>query len=88
MRRLGPERANVESQAVEELIELCGRLPLALAIVSARAAANPHSRSVTNNNWYAEHCVVGREHQPPSRARHCWKKVPEPVALAALRGSE
>jgi DNA-binding SARP family transcriptional activator/tetratricopeptide (TPR) repeat protein len=42
LRRLGPERATMESEAVEELIELCGRLPLALAIVSARAAANPH----------------------------------------------
>ncbi|MEV4312075.1 BTAD domain-containing putative transcriptional regulator [Actinocrispum sp. NPDC049592] len=42
LRRLGPERVSVEAEAVEELIELCGRLPLALAIVSARAAANPH----------------------------------------------
>jgi len=33
VRRLGVERANVESEAVEEIIELCGRLPLALAIV-------------------------------------------------------
>jgi DNA-binding SARP family transcriptional activator/tetratricopeptide (TPR) repeat protein len=42
VRRLGPERAESESAAVEEIIALCGRLPLALAIVAARAAANPH----------------------------------------------
>ena len=40
-RRLGAERVALESEAVEELIELCARLPLALNIVSARAAAYP-----------------------------------------------
>ena len=42
VRRLGPERTEAEAAAVEEIIALCGRLPLALAIVAARAAANPH----------------------------------------------
>jgi DNA-binding SARP family transcriptional activator/tetratricopeptide (TPR) repeat protein len=42
IRRLGQEKVETESDAVEEIIRLCGRLPLALAIVSARAAANPH----------------------------------------------
>ena len=40
-RRLGTDRVAVEPEAVEEIIRLCGRLPLALAIVSARAAAHP-----------------------------------------------
>jgi DNA-binding SARP family transcriptional activator/tetratricopeptide (TPR) repeat protein len=40
-RRLGAERVALEYAAVEELIELCARLPLALNIVSARAAAYP-----------------------------------------------
>jgi DNA-binding SARP family transcriptional activator len=40
-RRLGTGRAAAEPEAVEEIIQLCGRLPLALAIVSARAAAHP-----------------------------------------------
>jgi len=39
--RLGPGRVAAEPAAVEEIIRLCGRLPLALAIVSARAAAHP-----------------------------------------------
>ncbi|WP_243869928.1 AfsR/SARP family transcriptional regulator [Streptomyces liangshanensis] len=40
-RRLGADRLIEESEAAEEIIALCGRLPLALAIVSARAAVNP-----------------------------------------------
>jgi DNA-binding SARP family transcriptional activator/tetratricopeptide (TPR) repeat protein len=40
-RRLGAERTARESRAVGELTELCDRLPLALAIVAARAAAHP-----------------------------------------------
>jgi tetratricopeptide (TPR) repeat protein/transcriptional regulator with XRE-family HTH domain len=40
-RRLGPERVLGEPEAVDELIGLCARLPLALAIAAARAAAAP-----------------------------------------------
>jgi hypothetical protein len=39
-RRLGVDRVAAEPEAVEEIIQLCGRLPLALAIVAARAAAH------------------------------------------------
>jgi DNA-binding SARP family transcriptional activator len=37
-RRLGADRVAAEPSAVEQIIRLCGQLPLALAIVSARAA--------------------------------------------------
>ncbi|WP_203845860.1 AfsR/SARP family transcriptional regulator [Dactylosporangium siamense] len=40
-RRLGAERVAAEPAAVEEIITLCAGLPLALAIVAARAATNP-----------------------------------------------
>lgn len=40
-RHLGPSRAAREPEVVDELIELCARLPLALSIVAARAAAAP-----------------------------------------------
>jgi tetratricopeptide (TPR) repeat protein len=40
-RRLGVDRVAAEPEAAEEIIGLCGRLPLALAIVSGRAAAHP-----------------------------------------------
>jgi tetratricopeptide (TPR) repeat protein len=40
-RRLGPGRVAAEPDAVGEIITSCARLPLALAIVSARAATHP-----------------------------------------------
>ncbi|MFI8194717.1 AfsR/SARP family transcriptional regulator [Streptomyces sp. NPDC085946] len=40
-RRLGPDRVAAEPDAVEEIVTLCAKLPLALAVVSARAAAHP-----------------------------------------------
>jgi DNA-binding SARP family transcriptional activator len=40
-RSLGLDRVAAEPEAVEDIIELCGRLPLALAAMSARAAAHP-----------------------------------------------
>lgn len=39
--RLSPGRVAAEPQAATEIIDRCGRLPLALAIVAARAAAHP-----------------------------------------------
>ena len=39
--RLGPERVAAEPEAVAELAGRCGHLPLALAVMAARAAADP-----------------------------------------------
>jgi hypothetical protein len=41
-RRLGAERVGAEPGAAAELTTLCARLPLALNIAAARAAARPH----------------------------------------------
>ncbi|MFI9380744.1 ATP-binding protein [Kutzneria sp. NPDC052558] len=40
-RRLGDKRLAAEPEAVAELVELCGRYPLALAVVAGRAHARP-----------------------------------------------
>ncbi|WP_405776666.1 AfsR/SARP family transcriptional regulator [Streptomyces sp. NBC_01538] len=40
-RRLGEDRLAAEPQSVEDIVALCGGLPLALAIVSARTAVHP-----------------------------------------------
>ena len=40
--RLGRKRAAAEPDAVDQIIGLCARLPLALAITAARAAARPN----------------------------------------------
>ncbi|WNI14161.1 AfsR/SARP family transcriptional regulator [Actinacidiphila sp. ITFR-21] len=39
---IGAERLSREPEMAEELVRLCGRLPLALRIAAARVAANPH----------------------------------------------
>ena len=39
--RLGADRMDAEPDAAAKLIRLCGRLPIALAITAARAAASP-----------------------------------------------
>jgi tetratricopeptide (TPR) repeat protein len=39
--RLGGDRAATEPQAVDAIVAACSRLPLALAVVAARAALNP-----------------------------------------------
>lgn len=44
IRRVGAERVAAEPQAVEEVITVCAGLPLALAIVAARAATHPRFR--------------------------------------------
>jgi DNA-binding SARP family transcriptional activator/Tfp pilus assembly protein PilF len=41
-RRLGEERTSTDADAVDRIVERCGRLPLALAIAAARAAIHPH----------------------------------------------
>jgi tetratricopeptide (TPR) repeat protein len=43
-RRLGPERLAGEEAAAAQLTRLCARLPLALSIAAARAAAHPQAR--------------------------------------------
>lgn len=43
-RRLGSRRAGAEPAVIAELASQCGRLPLALAVAAARAAARPHLR--------------------------------------------
>lgn len=40
-RRLGAERLDAEPAATADIIQLCGRLPLALAVVAARAELDP-----------------------------------------------
>ncbi|MFI1357492.1 ATP-binding protein [Streptomyces sp. NPDC020898] len=42
--RLGPARLSEDPGAVTEIIRRCARLPLALSVVAARAATDPHFR--------------------------------------------
>jgi DNA-binding SARP family transcriptional activator/tetratricopeptide (TPR) repeat protein len=40
-RRIGGERAAADLEAIDEMVERCARLPLALSVVAARAATHP-----------------------------------------------
>jgi DNA-binding SARP family transcriptional activator len=42
-RRIGPARTEAEPDAVDDIIALCARLPLALAVVAARVTTHPTS---------------------------------------------
>jgi hypothetical protein len=42
VRRLGPSRVMAEPDAVNTILARCAGLPVALALVAARAATNPH----------------------------------------------
>jgi DNA-binding SARP family transcriptional activator len=42
--RIGAARAEAEPEAVNDIIDRCGALPLALAVVAARAATHPEHR--------------------------------------------
>lgn len=42
--RIGVDRASAEPRAIEEMVERCAHLPLALAVVAARAATRPGFR--------------------------------------------
>ncbi|WP_230196570.1 AfsR/SARP family transcriptional regulator [Streptomyces coriariae] len=41
VRRLGADRVDAEPEATQTIISLCGRLPLALSVITARALMNP-----------------------------------------------
>jgi tetratricopeptide (TPR) repeat protein len=56
IRHLGEERIDAEPAAAEEIVERCARLPLALALVAARAAARPGFPLAT----FAEELRTGR----------------------------
>ena len=73
--RLGPERVAAEPEAVTELVARCGHLPLALAVMAARAAADPGLPLAVLAGQLAG--AAGAEAAaaaaPPGRARGGWR---------------
>ncbi|WP_433132456.1 AfsR/SARP family transcriptional regulator [Micromonospora sp. CA-240977] len=51
--RVGPVRASAEPEALDHIIQRCGRLPLALAVVAARVAAldDQSLRDIATDLW-------------------------------------
>ncbi|AEY85420.1 regulator [Streptomyces hygroscopicus subsp. jinggangensis 5008] len=91
-RRLGAKRVLREAGAANEIIKRCARLPLALAIVSARAALNP-SFSLTaiadelDDQWGCLDALTAEEPLIDTRSSFSWsyrKLSPDAARLFRL----
>lgn len=67
-RRLGPDRVERELRECDQLIELCARLPLALSIIAAHAAAHPEFSLAAVTNDFRGHDTPGSG-EPATTAR-------------------
>jgi DNA-binding SARP family transcriptional activator/DNA-binding XRE family transcriptional regulator len=74
-RRLGQERVAAEPEAVTELIELCARLPMALAIAATRATALP---GLSMAALAAEMRGAARRPEEPDSRDRCAEAGPRP----------
>src|ERR1035438_6519984 len=89
-RRLGQHRVTAEPEAAGELAELCGGLPLALAVTAARAAARPgFGLAVLAAGLRDEHSVLDAldaddEAASSIRAVFSWSYQSLPAPAAAL----
>lgn len=87
-RRLGTDRVTGAQQAATEIVRACGHLPLALAIVSARATLNPtHSlAAIASGLRSAEGGLEGFAVDPPlADARSAFSWSLEALSIEALR---
>ncbi|MGW5498740.1 NB-ARC domain-containing protein [Streptomyces olivaceoviridis] len=84
-RRLGPGRIAREPGAAARIVASCGRLPLALALVGARAALSPSSLSrPSRRNWRrAATAWTPSPWKPPSRTPEA--RSPGPISSSARR---
>ena len=85
-RTLGPHRVRVERAAVTELVELCGRLPLALRIAAAnltggqRHAIADYLAQVRGRDRLAVLTVAGDEQAAAAAAfDQSYRRLPEPA---------
>jgi tetratricopeptide (TPR) repeat protein len=88
-RRLGADRVAAEAPAVEQIITSCARLPLALAIVAARAATNPRFplaslASELRGARESLHALHGGEAAADARAVFSWSYQQLSPAAARL----
>jgi hypothetical protein len=97
--RVGDDRVDAEPTAVEEIVARCGNLPLALAIVAARAAGARHRHPIGNRVRPGRVVASGRfaHHRFRNRSAQCLlvvlcgcertRRPPVPVARLAPTGS-
>ncbi|MFJ8335297.1 AfsR/SARP family transcriptional regulator [Streptomyces sp. NPDC094437] len=91
VRRLGRARVDAEPEAAEDIVARCARLPLALAIVAARAALHPGFRLADiAAELRADHgsldAFTGGDAHTDARAAFSWSyRLLEPEAAALFR---
>lgn len=78
--RLGTDRVTAEPAAVREIVGECAGLPLALAIVAARAAAQPGLPSPRSPGSCAGPTNVSTPWTAGSRSARCGRCSPGPTA--------
>ncbi|MFF4537687.1 BTAD domain-containing putative transcriptional regulator [Streptomyces aureus] len=88
-RRIGAARVDAEPEAAEAIVGLCARLPLALAIVAARAAHHPGFRLADIADELREthgslDAFTGGDAQTDARAVFSWSYHALPSAAADL----
>ncbi|MGW3913258.1 AfsR/SARP family transcriptional regulator [Streptomyces sp. NPDC005070] len=88
-RRIGTARVDAEPEAVEAIVGLCARLPLALAIVAARAAHHPGFRLADIAGELREthgslDAFTGGDAHTDARAVFSWSYRALPPAAAEL----
>ncbi|MFF4354391.1 BTAD domain-containing putative transcriptional regulator [Streptomyces sp. NPDC001530] len=77
-RRLGSARVDAEPEAADAIVDLCARLPLALAIVAARAAHHPGFRladiaaELRSDHGSLDAFAAGQEAGSDARAVFSW----------------
>jgi tetratricopeptide (TPR) repeat protein len=88
-RRLGADRVSAEPGAVEDIVGLCAGLPLALAIVAARAATQPESAltglvAELRDTWRGLDALTGGDAATDVRAVFSWSYRALGAAAARL----
>ncbi|MFF3889315.1 BTAD domain-containing putative transcriptional regulator [Streptomyces sp. NPDC001914] len=88
-RRIGPARVDAEPEAAEAIVDLCARLPLALAIAAARAAHHPGFRLADIAGELREShgsldAFAGGDAHTDARAVFSWSYHALPPAAAEL----
>lgn len=88
-RRLGRARVEAEPAATDAIVELCARLPLALAVVAARAAHHPGFRLADiagelRENHGSLDAFTGGDARTDIRAVFSWSYQALPPQAAAL----
>ncbi|MEU1199932.1 BTAD domain-containing putative transcriptional regulator [Streptomyces sp. NPDC005813] len=85
-RRLGPERIRAERGSAEEIVELCGGLPLALAVAGTRALSRPPGFSLASLAAQLRGGLVALSSQDaPTDVRSAFRRSYEGLTAGAAR---